>query len=119
MLLAGFGVVAFALVVVCSESGGRNLCALAEATLRDISRERVVIGWCMVDPIGTRVDIEGVEVGPAGWPVLLAERISAGIDMRGLLGGKVRVDGVRIVKSRIDADASKPRGDSEVALRCA
>lgn len=117
LLLAGFGVLGFALVVIRSEAGGRNLCALAEATLRDVARQRVVIGRCTVDPVRTRVDIEGVEVGPAERPVLAAERISAGIDPRGLVGGRVRIEGVQIIRPRIDADASTRADPGEVELR--
>jgi translocation and assembly module TamB len=113
LVLAGLGVLGFAFVVVRSETGSRNLCALAEATLRDVARQRVVIGRCTVDPVGTRVEIEGVEVGPAERPVLAAERISAGIDPQGLLQGRVRIEGVQIVRPRIDADASRG-GASEV-----
>ncbi len=88
--LAAFGVGAFVLVLVRSEAGGRQICELAVAALHDATKDRVVIGRCRVDPLTTRVVIEGVEVGPAERPIFSAERLSAGIDTRGLGRGRVR-----------------------------
>lgn len=117
MLLAGVGVLAFLVVLVRSQSGGQHLCDVAEATLREISHQRVVIGRCSIDPLTTRVVIEHLEIGPEGRPVLSAQRLTARLDTSRLLGGHVRVDGVEIVRPRVDADLSSPAPPGEVGPR--
>jgi translocation and assembly module TamB len=114
MMLAGAGVLGALLGFVRSQAGGMQLCALAEATLRDLSRERVVIGRCEVDPLATRLLLGGVEIGPEGKPLLQAERLVAGLSTRALLSGRVRIDGVELLRPRIDADldALPPREET-------
>lgn len=109
MGLAGAALVALLLLFLRSERGGRDLCALAEATLREVSGERVTIARCRVDPLGTRVFVEGVEIGDPDRPLMAVESLTAGLAVRGLLEGRVRVDGVKLVRPRVFLDLSQPQ----------
>jgi translocation and assembly module TamB len=93
-------------VVVKSDSGGDRICAVATAVLQDVSGLPVA-AECHVDPIATRVTIQNVRLGPASAPIFEAERISASIDQKGFLSGKIRVDHVEVVHPRISLDLSQ------------
>lgn len=111
MGLAGATLVALLLLFVRSERGGRDLCALAEATLREVSGQPVTIARCRVDPLGTRIFVEGVQIGAPEQPLMAVESLTAGLAVRGLLEGRVRVDGVKLVRPRIFLDLSQPAPD--------
>jgi len=114
-VVATAGLLAFVVALLRSPVGGSHVCALAEASLRDLARMPVSIGRCSVDPLGPRVDIERVVVGPPGRPVLSALRLSAGLSARSLLAGRVRLDHVEILRPHVDLDLSGLAGDSEVS----
>lgn len=117
LLLATLAGVASIVLFVGSERGGAHLCALAEATLRDASGEDVRIGRCRVDPARARVEIDDVVIGDSAAPLVAAERISAGLEVRGLLEGRVRVEGAQLVRPRISLDLTKKEEVSETTPR--
>lgn len=114
-LLAGIGVFAFLVGLVRSAAGSMHLCGLAQATLRDLSHQRVAIGRCEVDPFSTHLVLDNVEIGPEARPILYAERLTAGIETRALLSGRLRIDGVELLRPRVDADLDVlgPRDDAD------
>lgn len=111
--MAGVAAAALLLVFVRSERGGTNLCALAEATLRDAAKRPISIGRCEVDPLSPRVRVEHVTIGAPDDVVLAAELIEARLSTRGIFEGRVLVDGVRIVRPQIRLDLSAPNENEE------
>lgn len=109
MLAACIGTVALALAVVRSESGGRHLCTLAAATLRDATGQPVEVGHCKVDPLAGRLHIEHVRMGPPESPLLSAERLALAVSLR----NRLRIDAVEVIRPRIALDLSSPGGAGE------
>jgi autotransporter translocation and assembly factor TamB len=103
--VAGLAILALLLAVVRSKGGGDRICAVAEAVLEDVSGQEVS-ARCEVDPIATRVTIRDVRIGPPAAPIFRADRISAGVDQRGFLSGRIRIDQVEIVNPRVSLDLS-------------
>lgn len=107
----------FLLMMIRSTTGGERLCSVGKAVLQDVSGQVVEIGSCSVDPIGTRVTIRNVRIGPANAPLFRAERLSAGIDHQGFLSGKIRIDHVEIVHPQVALDLSRPRPARAAEIR--
>lgn len=105
-MMAGAAAVTLFLLFVSSERGGRHLCALAEATLRDISKQPVSIDHCQIEPMPPGVRIDGVRIGASDAPLVAVDSIAAGLAVRGLLRGRLRVHGVKVVRPRVNLDFS-------------
>ncbi len=108
MLLSAAAVVVLAGLFARSPVGGRELCRVAEAALRDASAEPVRIGLCRVRPLSATVVLDDVRIGPASQPLFTARRLAARVDRRFLFGGRLRVDGVEIDRPRVALDLSTP-----------
>lgn len=120
-MMAATAAVALLLLFVSSESGGRHLCALAEATIRDVSKQPVSIERCEVHPATPGVRIDGIRLGPSDAPLATVDSISAGLAVQGLLRGRLRIHGVKIVRPQVNLDfshASPSASSSSSAPAC-
>jgi translocation and assembly module TamB len=105
LVLAG---VAGTLAALRTRWAGDRLCALAAERLRAATGLEVATSACAIEPFSLSVRIEGLRLGPAEAPSLLAEAVEARLALIQGLGGRLELADLRVIRPRVVISVPPP-----------
>jgi translocation and assembly module TamB len=100
-LLAVLALVGGTVAVLSTPAAGERLCGYAAGRLAAATGQAVRTAACRIRPLTLRVEVDGLEVGPAGAPLLTVESASARLAPVQVLGRKVHLAEVSVVRPKL------------------
>ena len=93
--------VAATVAVLQTSWAGERLCALASSRLASLAGQPVRVGACRIRPLALSVELEGLEVGPAGAPLVAVDRIAARLAAVQTPGRHLRLASLQVIRPRV------------------
>ncbi|MFT3914308.1 MAG: translocation/assembly module TamB domain-containing protein [Anaeromyxobacteraceae bacterium] len=91
------------LAVLSTPQAGEELCTLVRARLAAASGEPVRVAACRIRPLSLSVELDGLEVGPEGAPLVAVEALSARLAAVQAMSRQVHLAELRVVRPRVRA----------------
>jgi translocation and assembly module TamB len=109
-LLVLAALAAATVLVLRTRWAGERICAFTAARVEAATGLPLAFASCRVEPLALDVQAEGVRLGPAGAPILVADLLSARLAPIQALGGRVQLASVRAVRPRVVARVPEGSG---------
>jgi translocation and assembly module TamB len=108
-LLFVLALVGGTVAVLYTPAAGERLCRYASERLAGATGQPVRTAACRIRPLTLRVEMDGLEVGPPGAPLLTVESVSARLAPVQVLGTQVHLAELTVVRPRGRACARAAR----------
>jgi translocation and assembly module TamB len=102
-LVTVVALVAATLLVLRTSWAGRRICALAAARAEAASGLPLAFRACRLDPLALELEADGVRLGSAEAPLLVADLVAARLAPIQTLGGRIQLARLRAVRPRLVA----------------
>ena len=110
LLFVGAFVTAVVLVLQTSWAG-QQLCARGRGLLQRFLGEEVELAQCRLDPLGTRIEIRGIRVGPEAAPRFAADLLLVRFAPLQAFGGTIAIDELRLDAPEAALDLTAPSAE--------
>jgi len=91
------------LAALSTPQAGERLCAEVRGRLAAAAGQPVRVAACRIRPLALTVELDGLEVGPEGAPIVAVESVGARLAPVQVMGGQVHLAELRVTRPRVKA----------------